>query len=57
MATVREGVQFLDAGTGELGTHIFEPDAQGTWRNMAVGVFPDRAVEGGETGVRHQGVP
>ena len=47
LATFRDGVRFIDAETGKFGDAIEESGALRDWRMMAVGVFPDRAVEGG----------
>jgi hypothetical protein len=40
-------VRFLDAETGELGKAIEELGASVDWRVLAVGVFPDRAIDSG----------
>ena len=47
LATFRDGVRFIDAETGKFGDAIEESGALRDWRMMAVGVFPDRPVEGG----------
>lgn len=55
LATFRDGVRFLDAETGKAGDTIEESGALDDWRMMAVGVFPDTAVDVGmKKVIRHK---